>query len=117
MAYNESLVDQIRGLLVHHPKVEEKYMFGGVCFMVDDKMCVGVVKEEMMCRIDPSLDEIVLEKIGCRPMDFNGKTMKGYVFVNEEALRSKENFEYWLGLCLDFNPKAKASKKKPKKEK
>lgn len=115
MAYNEILVDRIRELLVHLPKVEEKHMFGGVCFMVDDKMCVGVVKDEMMCRIDPSMDEVVLEKNGCRPMDFNGKIMKGYVFVNDEGLRTKEDFDYWMRLCLDFNPKAKASKKKVKK--
>ena len=115
MAYNEQLADRIRELLVNLPKIEEKHMFGGVCFMVDDKMCIGVVKDEVMCRIDPALDEIVLEKNGCRPMDFNGKTMKGYVFVNDDALRSESDYHYWINLCLEFNPKAKASKKKVKK--
>lgn len=62
MAFDERLVDRIRESLVDLEKVEEKNMFGGVCFMVDDKMCIGVVKDEMMCRIDPEMDEIVLEK-------------------------------------------------------
>ena len=115
MAFNQNLVDRIRESLVNVKKVEEKNMFGGVCFMVDGKMCVGVVADEMMCRIDPNMDEIVLKKRGCRQMDFTGKPMKGYVFVSDEGMRTKEAFEYWVGLCLEFNSRAKASKKKSKK--
>lgn len=112
MAFDEKLADRIRGSLADVKKVQEKNMFGGVCFMVNDKMCVGVVKDEMMCRIDPSMDEIVLEKAGCRQMDFTGKPMKGYVFISEEGMKTKKAFEYWISLCLEFNSKAKASKKK-----
>ena len=116
MAYNEKLADRIREALVDIPKVEEKLMFGGSCFMVNGKMCVGVVKDEMMCRIDPALDEVVLEKTGCRPMDFTGRPMKGYIFISAEGMKTKKNFDYWIQLCLDFNLKAKASKKKSKKK-
>lgn len=116
MAFDEKLVGRIRESLEAIDKVEEKNMFGGVCFMVDGKMCIGVVKDEMMCRIDPSMDEMVLERTGCRQMDFTGKPMKGYVFVSQEGMKSKKAFDYWLSLCLDFNSKAKASKKKAKKK-
>lgn len=115
MAFNEHLADRIRESLVDIKKVEEKNMFGGVCFMVDGKMCIGVVKDEMMCRIDPKMDELVLEKAGCRRMDFTGKPMKGYVFISEEGMKTKKAFTYWVDLCLEFNSMAKASKKKPKK--
>lgn len=115
MAYDEKLADRIRESLVDIPKVQEKFMFGGVCFMVNGKMCIGVVKDEMMCRIDPQMDEIVLEKEGCRQMDFTGKPMKGYVFIAEEGMKTRKDFEYWIDLCLEFNSKAKASKKKQKK--
>jgi TfoX/Sxy family transcriptional regulator of competence genes len=115
MAFDEKLVDRIRESLVDIKKVEERNMFGGVCFMVKGKMCIGVVKNEMMCRIDPKLDEIVLEKEGCRQMDFTGKPMKGYVFISHEGMKTKKAFEYWVSLCLEFNSKAKASKKRPKK--
>lgn len=115
MSFSEKLSDRIRESLADLPNVEEKYMFGGVCYMVNGKMCIGVVKDEMMCRIDPSLDEVVLEKTGCRPMDFTGKPMKGYVFISNEGMKTKKTFEYWVDLCLEFNSKAKASKKKPKK--
>lgn len=112
MAYNELLADKIRESVSHLPNVEEKNMFGGVSFMVNGKMCIGVVKDEMMCRINPDLDEIVLEMNGCRPMDFTGKRMKGYVFVCDEALKTKKQFDYFIKLCLDFNEQAKSSKKK-----
>ena len=112
MAYSESLVDKIREHLVDIPKVEERNMFGGVCFMVDDKMCVGVVKDEMMCRIGNDAYEEALEKEGCRQMNFTGKEMKGYVFVSEESIKTHSDLDYWIQLCLAFNPIARSSKKK-----
>lgn len=117
MAFNEELANKIREALVDVPNVYEKHMFGGVCFMVNDKMCVGVVKDEMMCRINPDKEVDVLEIIGCRPMDFTGKRMKGYVYINDEGMKNKKAFNYWINLCLEFNPLAKASAKKVTKEK
>ena len=49
MAYNEKLADMTRELIAQtHKNVEEKAMFGGLCFMVNDKMCVGVEKESLI---------------------------------------------------------------------
>lgn len=115
MAYNEKLADRVRDLIVPTHKItEEKKMFGGLCFMVNDKMCVGVETERLMVRLNPDLYEQVMEKEGCRPMDFTGKVMKGYVFVDIEALNTKKKLEYWIKLALDYNKVAKASKKKKK---
>ena len=114
MAYSEELAERLREALSSAPKVEEKKMFGGICFMVKGKMCIGIVADEMMCRIDPALYETALEKNGCREMDFTGKPMKGYVFVSEEGMKTKKDFDYWIGLALEFNKKAKASKKSKK---
>lgn len=115
MAYNEKLADQVRELIsLTHKQVEEKRMFGGLCFMVNDKMCVGVESERLMVRLDPAVYEEVLEKEGCTPMDFTGKVMKGYVFVDIEALNTKKKLAYWIELALQFNKIAKASKKKKK---
>jgi hypothetical protein len=83
-----------------------------LAFMVNDKMCVGVWKDEMMCRIDPDVREEALSKTGCRVMDITGKPMKGFVLIDETGMRSKKQFDYWIGLCLEFNKKAKSSKKK-----
>jgi TfoX/Sxy family transcriptional regulator of competence genes len=113
MAYNEKLADRVRELIsLTHEITEEKKMFGGLCFMVNDKMCVGVEKERLMVRLNPDLTEELMEKEGCRPMDFTGRIMKGYVFVDIEALNTKRELEYWIKLALEYNTIAKASKKK-----
>lgn len=114
MAYNEKLNDRLREAMSVHKNVVEKNMFGGVCYMLNDKMCVGVAGDEMMCRIGPDAYETALQRTGCREMVFTGKPMNGYVFVSEEGMKSKKDFDYWIGLCVAFNEHAKSSKKKKK---
>lgn len=112
MAYDEKLAARIREKLVELPQVEEKAMMGGLCFMVNDKMCIGIIKDEMMCRIAPEKQEEALQKTGCRPMDFTKRPMKGYVMVDETGMKTEKDFAEWIELCLAFNPLAKSSKKK-----
>ena len=112
MAFDELLADRIRIILKDkHVPFEEKNMMGGLCYLVDDKMCVGIVKNELMARIDPEIHEIVLSEDGCREMDFTGRPMKGFVFVAPEGIDSDAELEHWVDLSLEFNPKAKSSKK------
>jgi TfoX/Sxy family transcriptional regulator of competence genes len=115
MAYNEKLADRIREAIADRGEIEEKKMFRGVCFMLNGKMCLCVSNDEMMCRIDPDICETALEKPGVRGMIRNGKTMKGFVFVDQDVIKSKKEFDYWVQLSLEFNKKAKASKKPKKK--
>ena len=114
MGYNEKLANRIREALAHLPKVEEKKMFRGLTFMVNGKMCVSVSGDEMMCRFDPALQEEVADKKGFRPMIMKGREYKGYCYISEDGIKSKKDFNYWIGLCLDFNKRAKASKKSKK---
>jgi len=116
MAYNVQLADRVRERLVDLPDIEEKSMMGGLVFMVDDKMCVGIIKDELMCRIDPEIHETVVEMHGCRTMDFTKRPMKGYVMIDETGMRTNREFEYWIGLALEFNKKAKSSKKRKKQD-
>ena len=118
MAYNEKLADRIREIIsLSHKNVEEKKMFAGLCFMVNDKMCIGVHEEKIMVRLDPEIFDEVLEKEGCKPMIMTGKVMKGFVFVSESVLKTKKQLDYWVQLGLDFNKIAKSSKKKPVRSK
>jgi TfoX/Sxy family transcriptional regulator of competence genes len=116
MAYNERLADRIRESLGAISQIEEKEMMGGLTFMANGKMCVGIIKDEMMCRIDPGLHEAAIEKKGCRTMDFTKRPMKGYVMVDDTGMKTKEQFEYWLSLALTFNKKAKSFKGKRNKK-
>lgn len=115
MSYNEKLADRVREIIAEtHQDIEEKKMFGGICFMVNGKMCSGVQNEALMVRLDPAMVNKVVEKDGCMPMTMGGKVMKGFVFVDEAVLTTKKKLAYWLKLALDYNPIAKASKKKKK---
>ncbi len=104
MAYDENLADRIRNSL-HEKKVpfHEKKMMGGLTFMVHDKMCVGIVKNDLMARIGKDNYESAIKKQGCRQMDFTGKPMKGYVFLEPEAIDMDVELEYWIDLSLEFN--------------
>jgi TfoX/Sxy family transcriptional regulator of competence genes len=112
MAYSEKLAYRIRERFSELKNVVEKEMMGGLTFMYNGKMCVGIIKDELMCRIDPALHEEAVEKMGCRTMDFTKRPMRGYVMIDESGMKSKKDFDYWINLSLDFNKKAKASKKK-----
>jgi TfoX/Sxy family transcriptional regulator of competence genes len=112
MAYSEKLAKRVREQLADLPNIEEKEMMGGLTFMYNDKMCVGIIKDELMCRIDPDLHETAISKTGCRTMDFTNRPMKGYVMVDESGLKTQKDFDYWINFALDFNKNAKASRKR-----
>lgn len=114
MAYNTILADRLRERLSELQNIEEKEMMGGLVFMYNGKMCLGVVKDDLMCRIDPSKHEEVVERTGCRTMDFTKRPMIGYILVENEGMKTKNDFDFWVELALEFNSKAKASVKKKK---
>lgn len=112
MAYNEFLADRIRAELKQQGSLfTEKKMMGGLTFMVDDKMCVGIVKDQLMARVNPDEYENLLKRPGAEPMMFTGKEMKGYIFVSSEIADSEEQLSFWVSKCLAYNPLAKSSKK------
>jgi len=119
MAYNEFLSDRIHQIL-QEKKVNfyAKKMMGGLCFMVDDKMCCGIHYDKkretdlLMARIGEEVYKEAIKREGSHPMDFTGRPMKGYVFVTPDGFDLDKDLEYWIQLCLDFNPLAKSSKKK-----
>ena len=114
MSYSEKLASRVRALLADHPRVEEKKMMGGLTFMVDNKMCVGIQQDDLMARINPAIYETALEKRGCGEMSFTGRPMKGFVFISPDGTKTKEDLNYWIGLALEYNKIAKASRKRKK---
>jgi len=110
---DQHLADRVANLLKQKMiAYEEKKMMGGLCFMVDGKMCIGINKDEMMARIDPDFYEEALKEEGCKEMKFTGRPMKGFVYIDAHGIDADENLEKWVQRCLDFNPKAKSSKKR-----
>jgi TfoX/Sxy family transcriptional regulator of competence genes len=114
MAYNEKLTAGIREALEQVPNVEEKRMFRGVTFMVNDKMCITAGDTRIMCRIDPSVHDETSRKKGCETVKMKSHKYKRYVYVSKEEIRTKKNPDYRIRFTLEFNKLAKSSRKKKK---
>jgi len=102
MAYDEGLAQRLEQHFQHRPEVEIKKMFGGLCFMVNRHMCVGIVGDLLMARVGPSQYESCLAHQHTTEMDFTGKSMKGMVYVKPEGICEDDELEQWLGLCESF---------------
>jgi len=119
MAYDEFLADRIRTILKRDSvSFYEKNMFGGLCIMVDDKMCCGIMfnkkksTDTLMIRIGAQAYSNNIKKVGFQPMDFTGRPMKGYAFITPDGYDLESDLEHWISLCIAFNPIATSSKKK-----
>ena len=87
-------------------------MFGGIAFMVEDKMCVSLGKGRIMCRIDPAPHDEALRRKGCTTVVMKGRDYRGYVRFDANALSTMGDLDYWVKLALDFNSRAKTSTRK-----
>ncbi len=92
-------------------------MMGGLLFLVRDKMCVGVRPQRLMARIGPDAEAAALKKPGCRPMDFTGRPLRGFVFIDAAHLRTDRQLAAWLDLALAFNPLAQLSARRARSAK
>lgn len=102
MAYDEKMADQIRALLESRRDVTERKMFGGVAFMVNGNMFVGLASEDLMVRVGADEHAKALARPHARPMDFTGRPMKGYVFVSPDGYRNSKALESWVNRGLNF---------------
>lgn len=102
MAYAENDGDRVRQALGDRDDVVEKKMFGGLCFMVRGNMAVGLTAAELMVRVGPEDWEKALAEAHAREMDFTGKSLKGFVFVDPEGWRSKKDLQKWVDWGVSF---------------
>ncbi len=112
MPYNEEIADRIRKALAGTKNLVEKKMFGGIAFMINDKMCVGVDKDDLMLRCEPERTDELLSRKGARPFDLTGKPMKGWLLVSSVGTRNKNDFDWWIKTAIGANKKATVPKKK-----
>jgi TfoX/Sxy family transcriptional regulator of competence genes len=116
MAYDENLGTRIATVLSSlNIRYIEKKMFGGLGFMISDKMCVGVIKDELMIRVLDDNYEQVLAMPYARPMDFAKRPMKGFLYIGKEGLVNDMSLQNWIELALEFAEKGVLKSKKKKK--
>lgn len=102
MAYNAKLSERIGKALAGRRDVTMKEMFGGVAFMVQGKMAVGVIKDDLLLRLDPKDAEVALQQPHIRPMDFSGRPMKGYVYVAPPGYKSDAALKKWVATSATY---------------
>lgn len=102
MAYDESLALRIRAALAGDPAIDEKKMFGGVAFLCRGRMFVGVSGRSLMARVGNDNYADSLQREHVREMDFTGKPMRGYVFVDAPGVETEAQLHYWLQRCKQF---------------
>ncbi len=102
MAYDERLAERVADLLLDQPALTERKMFGGLSFLLHGNLCCGVVKDELVVRVGPDAYQQSLTTPHAREMDFTGRPMKGWVFVDAAALDSEEALERWVAQGVRF---------------
>lgn len=113
MAYNKYLQERIESVLnERNIPFRSIKMMGGLCYMIDEKMCLGIVKDELMARVGAEAANDLLKKDGARQMDMTKRPMTGYLLVEPEAIDYETDLEFWIDQCLSFNPQATSSKKR-----
>lgn len=109
MAYSEFIADRVRTRLAGQGALEEKKMMGGLIFMVNNKMCVGIdidkesKTDRLMVRVGKLPYEQLLKEKGSRVMDFTGRIMRGFLFIDPEGFDTDDDLDFWIEKALQFN--------------
>lgn len=102
MPYDELLAVRIQAVLSNQSELQEKKMFGGVCFMLNGNMACGVIKNDLIVRVGPENHVAALSRPHAHPFDFTGKPMVGWVTVSGAGVATEEDLKDWLRLGVDF---------------
>ncbi len=102
MAFSEALAERIRQALARKKGVMEKKMFGGVGFLLNGNMLVGVWKEFLIARLGPDQGEEALLEPNVRKMDITGNPMKGWIMVEPEGVENDEQLKDWIQRAVKF---------------
>lgn len=111
MAFSEHLAERVRQRLRKANITDEKRMMGGLIFIVNNKMCVGVDMDKttgndrLMVRVGKASHDQLVFQHGSREMDFTGRVMRGFLFVGPEGFESEDDLDFWVEKALEFNTK------------
>jgi TfoX/Sxy family transcriptional regulator of competence genes len=103
MAYDEGTAQRLRDALAGAADVQERKMFGGLCLMVRGHMLCGVTGVDLMVRVGPDGYADALARPHAREMDFTGKALKGFVYVEEAGFAEDKDLEAWMALAMAYN--------------
>lgn len=102
MAYDEGVAERLRDAFAEFDNIVEKKMFGGIAFMHQGSMCCGIVDDTLMARVGPANYASALSRGHTREMDFTGRAMKGFVYVDPAGFAEDDTLLEWISLCKEF---------------
>ena len=102
MAFNETLAQRIRGALARKKNIEEKKMFGCICFLLNGNVLVGVWKDALIARLGPDEGEAALREPHVRAFDITGKPMRNWVLVEPEGVEDDDQLKDWIQRAVKF---------------
>jgi len=102
MAYDDDVAARVRGALGHRRDVQERKMFGGLAFLAGGHMCCGVLGNRLMARVGPGQYAAALARPHVRPMDFTGRPLTGFVYVDPPGFRTRPQLDRWIARCTAF---------------
>ena len=114
MAYDEELAARAKEIIEELAEPREQKMFGGIAFMVNDHMCVGVMKEDLLIRLGGDGADAAVKNPHVRRMEMQGKEMKNFLVVSREGVEKEKNLRGWIKQAHDFV--LTLPPKKPKKK-
>jgi TfoX/Sxy family transcriptional regulator of competence genes len=118
MTYDEKLAARARGVIPPSGDIVEKKMFGGLAFLLDGKMFIGITNQDLMVRVGPDAYEAALARPHVRPMDFTGRPLTGYIYVGATGSRTAAAVSGWVQQAMRFvrtlPAKAKRKRRRPR---
>jgi TfoX/Sxy family transcriptional regulator of competence genes len=102
MTFNDLVAGQIRTAMENTPGLSERHMFGGVAFILEGNMCCGVIEDRLVVRVGPEAYEHALREPYARPMDFTGRPLNGFVYVDREGYQSESSLREWIERSVAF---------------
>lgn len=102
MAYDERLATRVRDVVAGRAAITEKKMFGGLCFLSQGSMFAGIQGDTLMARVGPDRHAEALRRPHARVMDFTGRPMKGFLYIDPEGVAEDDDLRAWIRLCLAF---------------
>lgn len=102
MAYDPVLAERLAKIIADRPGMKEKRMFGGIGYMLNGNMCVGVHKDSLIVRIGENTAEKILKGPHVKPMDITGKAMKGWAIIGPEGIAKDESLKRFCNYAIEF---------------
>jgi hypothetical protein len=112
MPYDDKLANRVRKILEKIDGLSEKKMFGGICFLINGNMALGLVNDDLMIRVGSDSYEKILSQPHVRKMDFTGKPLKGFLYVGPKGTESDNYLKKWVLIGVEFAISLPAKNKK-----